>query len=235
MKGISSQSYDGSTDPKDFFKSFLLQAAIFNWDDDKQAAIIPFYLKGKAEHIYNALDANKKKSIDEIKKALLTGCTVSIGVLIDAFHNRKLRSDETFSQFAIALQGLLNRAMPNLGDPEKLALLRSQLSKSLPDYLRYMINFNTSLTWEKLLEALEQSVPHLNQTSSSYDAWSGEACAIKSESTELNMVSTRRTAKYFDGTCNYCKKPGHKIDFYKTATKETKRINEHRNNRLIAT
>ena len=32
------------------------------------------------------------------------------------------------------------------------------------------------------------------------------------------MVSTRRTVKYFDGTCklNYCKKPGHKIaDCYK--------------------
>ena len=68
IKGMGSQSYDGSTDSKEFIRSFQLQAAMLNWGAGKQSAIIPFYLKGKAERIYNALDNTKKASIDEIKK-----------------------------------------------------------------------------------------------------------------------------------------------------------------------
>ena len=63
LHSVSSQSYNGMADPKDFLKSFQLQAAMFGWDDAKQAAVIPFYLKGKAKRVYNAMDASKKGSI----------------------------------------------------------------------------------------------------------------------------------------------------------------------------
>ena len=48
LHSVSSQSYNGMADPKGLLKSFQLQAILFGWDDAKQAAVIPFYLKGKA-------------------------------------------------------------------------------------------------------------------------------------------------------------------------------------------
>ena len=73
IQGVCSQSYDGTSDPKEFLKSFQLQAAMFGWNDDKQSEVIQFYLKGKAERIFNALEVGKQKSIAEIKKANISG------------------------------------------------------------------------------------------------------------------------------------------------------------------
>ena len=79
-QGISSQSYDGSTDPKEFLKSLYLQASMFNWDDAKQAKVIPYFLKGKAERIFNGMPSDKDK-IEEMARALIAGCTHSQEVL----------------------------------------------------------------------------------------------------------------------------------------------------------
>ena len=40
---------------------------MFYWDAAKQGSVIPYYLKGKAEIINNALPANKDK-IEEVVK-----------------------------------------------------------------------------------------------------------------------------------------------------------------------
>jgi hypothetical protein len=109
---------------------------MFNWDATKQAAIIPCFLKGKAEQIYKALDNSKKGSIDEIKASLINECKLSTSVLLDAFHARRKRSDESYSKYGRELQGLLTRVMPSLNDQEKVSFLRSQLVKFLPDQLR---------------------------------------------------------------------------------------------------
>ena len=59
-------SYDGKSDPKEFVKSFVIQSAMFNWDEAKQCQIIPSFLKGKAERIYNALTAAQKAVIADV-------------------------------------------------------------------------------------------------------------------------------------------------------------------------
>lgn len=76
IQGISSQSYEGSSDPKESFKSFYLQASMFKWDATEQARVIPFFLKGKAERVFSAMTADKDK-IDKIEEAIIKGCTQS--------------------------------------------------------------------------------------------------------------------------------------------------------------
>ena len=88
IQGVSSQSYEGSTDPKEFFKSFYLQASMFKWDKTEQARVIPFFLKGKAERVFNATAADQDK-IDKIEEAIIKGCTQSQEALLDAFYNRR--------------------------------------------------------------------------------------------------------------------------------------------------
>ena len=219
MQSVSSQSYDGESDPKDFFKSFHLQAAMFNWDATKQAAVLPFYLKGKAEQVYEGLDSTKKASIKDIEVALIASCKQSTPVLLDAFHSRRKRADETYSKYGRALQDLLTRAMPNLGEAEKVSLLRSQLVKFLPAQLRLMVHFNVDKKWDELLLALDQASSCVVSDVCGYDPVSGEGTnVLRSDSAELNMVSSKRSSKYFDGDCHYCKKRGHKIaDCFKRA------------------
>ena len=146
---FASQPYDGQTDPSEFLKSFQIQAAMFNWDATKQAAIISCFLKGKAEEVYKALDNTKKASMDEIKAALLDQCKLSTSVLLDAFHSRRKKSDETYSKYGRVLLDLLTKAMPSLKDEEKTSFLRSQLVKFLPDQLRLMVSFNSDKKWKK--------------------------------------------------------------------------------------
>ena len=148
-------------DPKEFEKLFKLQATMFNWDEQKQTTIIPLVLKGKAERIYESLDGVKKADIKEILKAVIAGCTVTQDVLLDSFYSRKPYQGEPLSHFALDLQDLLIKALPNLKDPEKSILLRKQLSSFLPEHMRALIHFNQSKSWDELLVALDQSMPHV--------------------------------------------------------------------------
>ena len=108
---------------------------MFYWDAAKQGSVIPYYLKGKAEIINNALPANKDK-IEEIAKAIINGCTQSQEVLLYAFYSRKPKEGEILSQFALSLQDLLTKAVPTMGATEKAIFLRQQLNAHLPMHLR---------------------------------------------------------------------------------------------------
>ena len=87
--------------------------------------------------------------MDEIKAALLDQCKLSTSVLLDAFHSRRKKSDETYSKYGRVLLDLLTKAMPSLKDEEKTSFLRSQLVKFLPDQLRLMVSFNSDKKWKK--------------------------------------------------------------------------------------
>lgn len=133
-------------------------------------------------------------------------------MLLHSLYNRKPASGELLSHFAIVLQNLLSKAMPDLDDKNKTVLLRAQLGAYLPEHMRALIQFNQSKSWDDLLNALDLSMPHVaahlnaSNTNSSfhYDAISG----LKNEPIEACATS----ASYkFNCTCHYCKKPGHKI------------------------
>ena len=160
MQGMSSLSFDGTSDPKEFFKSFLLQASMFHWDDANQAKVLPLYLKGKAERISNAMPADKDK-IEEIEKAIVKSCTQSHEVLLHAFYNSKPKEAETLSQFALALQDLLTKTVPTMGDTEKAIFLRQQLNAHLPIHMRALIQFNSKQSWDDLLVASDEDSPLL--------------------------------------------------------------------------
>ena len=219
-KSIGLKQYDGLSDPREFEKLFKLQATMFNWDEQKQTAILPLVLKGKAERIYDALDNTKKADGKEILKAVIAGCTVTQDVLLDSFYTRKPGQGELLSHFALDLQDLLSKALPNLKDPEKSILLRKQLSSFLPEHMRALIHFNQSKSWDELLIALDQSMPHVvahSNTAMAYPNYQNPGPfydqTIKSEPVEANSIGNRVK---FDGICHYCKKPGHRIaDCYK--------------------
>jgi hypothetical protein len=65
--GIKQLRYDGVNEPKEFLKAFSLQALMYKWDEAVQANAIALMLTGKAERIYDALDATKQASIKDIK------------------------------------------------------------------------------------------------------------------------------------------------------------------------
>ena len=209
MQGMSSLSFDGTSDPKEFFKSFFLQASMFNWDNAKQAKVLPLYLKGKAERIYNAMPADKDK-IEEIEKAIVKGCTQSQEVLLHAFYSRKPKEAETLSQFALALQDLLTKAVPTMGDTEKAIFLRQQLNAHLPIHMRALIQFNSKQSWDDLLVALDEASPHVDVNFFNFSSQSGIA-SVKQEPLDVNATSISQKNNNFMGVCHYCKKPGHKI------------------------
>ena len=209
FQSFSSQCYDGSSDPKEFFKSFYLQASMFNLDDAKQAKVVPFFLKGKAERLYNAMAVDKDK-IDAVAKAIIDGCTQSQEVLLHSFYNRRPREDETLSQFALALQDLLSKAVPTMGNTEKTIFLRQQLNAHLPDHMRALIQFNSNKSWDDLLVALDQASPHIDVNFYASNC-QPSLVSVKQEPLELNATSTIRRKQSFTGVCHYCKKTGHKI------------------------
>ena len=67
-----------------------------------------------------------KDKINAIAKAIIDGCTQSQEVLLHSFYNRRPKEDETLSQFALALQDLLSKAVPTMGNTEKTIFLRQQ-------------------------------------------------------------------------------------------------------------
>jgi hypothetical protein len=225
--GMKCLSYDGTGDPKEFIKKFQLQAAMFGWNKDKQVAILPNIFSAKAERIYEALSTDEKKEPDVILKAISGGCMLTKEVLLQQFYNSKPVSGELLSTFALKLQEALNKALPGLGLVEKNAILRSQLIAYLPDYMKALIQYNQSQTWDDLLVALDSSHPYISSTEPA------GCVSFKSEALEANTINAS-TSNNFNGVCHGCKKVGHKRyecpERRSFNTNESNRFNNRSNN-----
>ena len=114
-----------------------------------------------------------KDKIEEIEKAIVKGCTQSQEVLSHAFYSRKPKEAETLSQFALALQDLLTKAVPTMGDTEKAIFLRQQLNAHLPIHMRALIQFNSKQSWDDLLVALDEASPHVDVNFFNFSSQSG--------------------------------------------------------------
>ncbi len=55
--GNEFELYNGLTDPTHFFRRFDLQALYSEWKTTDLVTILKFFLKGKAEEIYNELQS----------------------------------------------------------------------------------------------------------------------------------------------------------------------------------
>ena len=219
-KAFGLPTYDGTKDVKEFLKAFKLQALVFSWDEAKQCQCIQYLLKGKAERLFEALAPGEEKKIESIFKCLQEGCIVPQEVLLDRFFERKPKPNELLSTFAISLQALLFKAMPDLPTKDKNIFLRRQLGVYMPDHMRALVHFNTQKTWDELLTAIDQSMPHavagtsINKAQKSEYSEDGNFYAesivtIKTEPVDINSISGTRPS--FNGNCRYCKEPGHMV------------------------
>ena len=170
VQHVSALLYDGLTDPKDFRKQFELQVAFQGWDAAKQLENLPLFLTGKAQREYDRITT--KTSVKDVLKELVTALAKPQDLLINAFYERKPSPNETWSRFATSLQELLIKAMPDLPDPHRIPLLRSQLCRALPEHMRALVQFNTSLSWDALVQAIEKAMPHVQ----AYGYQSSPAC-----------------------------------------------------------
>ncbi len=66
------------------------------------------------------------------------------------------------SAYAIRLQDLLSKAMPDLKVQEMSIMLRGQLATHFPDYMRALITINHKTTSDELLTALYAAHPYVN-------------------------------------------------------------------------
>lgn len=140
----SSQSYDGSTDPKEFLRLFELQSAMLGWDATKQLTFIPLFLTDKAKRVFDKI--TDKSTIALVSAGIISGCSKSQDNMLYEFYGRKLGRDESITKFALSLQDLLTRAIPTMGENERNCLLRAQLCSHLPDHLKAMVQFNSQKT-----------------------------------------------------------------------------------------
>ena len=212
--------YDGMSDPNEFIDGFRCQAIVFGWDANKQASIIPFLLASKAKRAFNLLSDDDKKLIDRVYGQLRDKCKVSTESLYNEFNNRRIRVNETYAQFAFALQELLNNSCPDLGANERKMILRNKLCEHLPEHMKSLVRFNQDKSWDELVACLENSSN--NKPSGIYGNGYSNV-EVKDEPAELNHV--RVTSKRFEGTCYHCGIKGHKkMNCYKLRDKKSPRV-----------
>jgi hypothetical protein len=159
LSTVSVVLYDGTTTPANFVQQFKLQALFHDWDDAKQLTSLPLFLKGRAKRNYDAIVT--KTAIEDVLRDLVTSCSQPKELLLYQFYERKRASNESISKYALALQELLALAVPTMNLAEQTILLRAQLYLSVPEHMRALIQFNSSLSWDALLVCLDKSLPHV--------------------------------------------------------------------------
>ena len=144
--------YDGIGDPDTFIQEFRITALFKSWTTANQLQHLPIFLKGKALRVFNAI--TDRDTIDKALKGLREGCKPPNESLLLSFFKRSLGKTELISEYALALQEMLQLAMPQLHEtfPQyQAALLRSHLCLSLPKDLESLVNFKAdSLSWDQL-------------------------------------------------------------------------------------
>ena len=214
--------YDGITNPVTFAEYFRLQAIYQDWDNDKCCAVIPLFLRGKAKKVLEAF--NPKNVIEDILKEIIAKCEQPKEFLFNEFLQRKPLSGESMAQYAAALEILLQAADPAMPPASQTKLLKSQLTNSLPEHTRELINFNPTMTWPDLISNLDRSSHRVAQSEIKLPL-----IKIEPIETELNWLSSQggqnrpqypgsnqkinqstNQVNRFNGTCNYCNKIGHK-------------------------
>ncbi len=223
---LSSLVYDGEACPHVFIQAYKIQCTLVDWDDEKQAANLHVFLKGKAKRVLEAVvNGADKKTMAQCEKIIVDACETSKDLLMFEFYNMKRKPDESLAKFARKIAELLSKAVPNMDTNLRSTLLRSQLCSNAPANLRALIQFSSTFgatSWDKVIDMLDKSSPINASPMASYDL---EEPLIKNEPVEANafgMASTssrgtrpfqpRSSNERIRGSCNYCHIFGHKME-----------------------
>jgi len=222
-------TYDGSTNPKDFIKQFKMASLIQEWDETKQLQALPLMLEKKALDILESLQPDEKNTVEKVFVVLLKTCCQSEDVLLYQFYERKRKPNESVVKFATALRSLLVQAVPEISAMPTVLIkfLRPQLCLALPEHMRAMVTFNSTLKWDDLLNSLDRALPFIPseagaKQSESYNRWdtfqptelapTPFGSDLRSEiKTEPNQTMLAETSRRFEGDCHYCGYSGHRI------------------------
>ena len=102
------------------------------WDDTRKALTLPTLLEGEALAVWLELSEAEQADYKVIKEKLIAKLRPAGFVLLDEFHARKLRPDESPSLFRHELKKLLERAMPGVDTATRDRLLIHQFLLGLP-------------------------------------------------------------------------------------------------------
>ena len=205
--------YDGTTNPVEFKRNYKILSLIQEWDDTAQLSNLEYFLKGKALNAYSG-SAFKKSNIKEALDSIVTACSLPAETLLQHFYDRRRMEGESLATFAFSLESLLKKASTELSDQQRLPLLKNQLLKDLPDFLKALVSFNTDLSWDALVKALDNasiSVTTKPEPVNSQPIFG--IPQIKEEQIDFNYSRgpiQQKTAR-FSGNCHYCNIAGHRI------------------------
>ena len=228
---FKTNGYDGSTDVEVFVREYEIMCLCMNWDAAAMLANVDKFLHGKAKRVYDA--TTTKTTWAQVVAGLRAGIMPPGETLMMQFYSRVLGDDESITEYALALQTLLSRAMPllhGLSAEYELLMLRTHLCLSLPRDLQVMVNFTAkTTTFDELMTKLDQCEHARSSNNSRASTRSSGALTIsksssrfeevipKSEPVEAfyshtasNRSGNNRREQTFDGDCDYCGKRGHK-------------------------
>ena len=109
-----------------------------NWNDNKELAVLPAFLRGPAATHYHALAAEKKDTYAHLTKYLREALCPAVDreKHFASFEQRVLRPHEDPSLFLWDLTDILAKGDPDMKDDARDALLARQFMRGLPGDLR---------------------------------------------------------------------------------------------------
>ncbi|KAL4107210.1 hypothetical protein QTP88_017593 [Uroleucon formosanum] len=201
--------YSGEPDEcvNDFIENYNLISAANEWSDDKKIMYAPIYLKKSAKAFYqNYIISNPTPSWSHFELALKE-YFMSPGrarMLKAKLTNRKLKSNETVSQFLADFQLLAHKVNPNMVESEKIDLILEALP---PDFYNpvALMNNNTLSDLQNNLRKVESAKATVNERNNfhNFDALKAEIEVLNKKLVEQNALVAHQLSFHNNNQNNY--------------------------------
>ncbi|KAL4088681.1 hypothetical protein QTP88_023765 [Uroleucon formosanum] len=188
--------YSGEPDEcvNDFIENYNLISAANEWSDDKKIMYAPIYLKKSAKAFYqNYIISNPTPSWSHFELALKE-YFMSPGrarMIKAKLTNRKLKLNETVSQFLADFQLLAHKVNPNMAESEKIDLILEALP---PDFYNpvALMNNNTLSDLQNNLRKVESAKATVDERNNihNFDALKAEIEVLNKKLVEQNALET---------------------------------------------
>ncbi|KAL4154099.1 hypothetical protein QTP88_001932 [Uroleucon formosanum] len=201
--------YSGEPDEcvNDFIENYNLISAANEWSDDKKIMYAPIYLKKKRKGILSKLYHNNPTPSWSHFELALKEYFMSPGrarMLKAKLTNRKLKLNETVSQFLADFQLLAHKVNPNMAESEKIDLILEALP---PDFynLVALMNNNTLSDLQNNLRKVESAKATVNERNNihNFDALKAEIEVLNKKLVEQNALVAHQLSFHNNNQNNY--------------------------------